>query len=128
MCSPNPPTQKQKHNNPTNTIRCGYSIVGKAHKEKRLVLMDRESQEFPKPIDLPMSVLFGKPPKMSRTVESRRLPLPAFDSSLGMYTPKASRAVLDEAVHRVLALPAVGSKSFLITIGDRTVSEISPGC
>ena len=90
--------------------------------------MDRESQEFPKPIDLPMSVLFGKPPKMSRTVESRRLPLPAFDSSLGIYMPKASRAVLDEAVHRVLALPAVGSKSFLITIGDRTVSEISPAC
>lgn len=84
--------------------------------------MDRESQDFPKPIDLPMSVLFGKPPKMSRVVESRRLPLPAFDNTLSRYMQKASQAVLAEAVHRVLALPVVGSKSFLVTIGDRTVS------
>lgn len=104
-----------------NRERCGFSIVGKGHEEQRLILMDRESKEFPKPIDLPMSVLFGKPPKMSRTVESRRLLLPAFDSSLATYTSKASKGILDEAVHRVLALPAVGSKSFLITIGDRTV-------
>ena len=110
-----------------NRERCGYSVVGKAHEDRRLVLLDRESEEFPKPIDLPMSVLFGKPPKMSRTVGSRRLALPAFDSSLGVYVPKASRDILGEAVHRLLALPAVGSKSFLITIGDRTVSLLLNG-
>lgn len=106
--------------------RCGYSVVGKAHKEQHLILMDRESKNYPKPIDLPMSVLFGKPPKMSRVVESRKLPLLPFDSSLTSYLPKASQeGLLVEAVNRVLALPAVGSKSFLITIGDRTVGGLT---
>lgn len=109
--------------------RCGYSVVGKTQgeveEEKRLVLMDRESEEYPKPIDLPMSVLFGKPPKLSRVVESRKLPLPAFDSSLSLYLPEPSSNVLDEAVNRVLTFPAIGSKSFLITIGDRTVGGLT---
>ena len=110
--------------------RCGYSIVGRTEggeqEEKRLVLMDRDSEEYPKPIDLPMSVLFGKPPKMSRVVDSRRLQMPAFDSSLRLYLPKVpTTGLLDEVVHRVLVLPAVGSKSFLITIGDRTVGGLT---
>ena len=109
--------------------RCGYSVVGKAQGAvegvKRLVLMDRDSDEHPKPIDLPMSFLFSKPPRMSRTVESRRLQLPTFDSSLRTYLPETSTNILDEAIKRVLALPAVGSKSFLITIGDRTVGGLT---
>ena len=109
--------------------RCGYSIVGKteegSHTEQRLVLLDRESIEHPKPIDLPMSILFGKPPKMTKVVTTRKLDLPAFDSSLSLYVPDASVNLLDEVVHRVLALPAVGSKSFLITIGDRTVGGLT---
>lgn len=106
--------------------RCGYSVVGQAQEEKQLVLMDRDSPDEPRPIDLPMSVLFGKPPKMHRTVDSRRLKLPPFDSSLSSYLPKVPpEAVLGSAVDRVLALPAVGSKSFLITIGDRTVGGLT---
>ncbi|CAK3828737.1 phosphoribosylformylglycinamidine synthase MYCGRDRAFT_61816 [Lecanosticta acicola] len=108
--------------------RCGYSVVGKAQQEKRLVLMDRNSKDEPTPIDLPMPILFGKPPKMHRTVDSRKLKLPAFDSSLATYLPKepaTSTAVLSNAVERVLALPSVGSKSFLITIGDRTVGGLT---
>ncbi|KAJ5060811.1 phosphoribosylformylglycinamidine synthase [Bipolaris maydis] len=66
-------------------------------------VVDRDSKENPTPIDLPMATLFGKPPKMS-----------PFDSSLSI-----------EAVDRVLTLPAVGSKSFLITIGDRTVGGLT---
>jgi len=115
-----------------NRERCGYSVVGKAdgdeQEEKRLVLMDRESTQYPKPIDLPMSVLFGKTPKLSRVVDSRRLRLPPFDSSLAMYMPKApmdTSSILNEAIRRVLALPAVGSKSFLVTIGDRTVGGVT---
>ena len=108
--------------------RCSYSVAGKAqgpasNRETRLVLTDRESSEHPKPIDLPMSVLFGKPPKMSRVVESRKSQLPAFDNSLGSYLPDTSD-LLGEAVSRVLSLPAVGSKAFLITIGDRSVSGL----
>ena len=106
--------------------RCGYSVVGEAQKEKQLVLMDRDSESEPKPIDLPMPILFGKPPKMHRTVDSRILQLPTFDSSLSSYLPKvSSEAVLGHAVDRVLALPGVGSKSFLITIGDRTVGGLT---
>ena len=101
--------------------RCGFSIVGTAegpvNGETRLVLMDRESPEYPRPIDLPMSILFGKVPKLTRVVESRRLQLPDFDSSLSLYLPDFSGSFLDEAISRVLCLPAVGSKSFLITIG-----------
>ncbi|MCJ1310466.1 hypothetical protein MMC25_004130 [Agyrium rufum] len=110
--------------------RCGFSIVGRAegrdNEEKRLVLVDRESQDHPKPIDLPMSVLFGKPPKMTRVVKSRPLQLPSFDSSLTLYNPGIpEEGLFEEAVQRVLALPAVGSKSFLITIGDRTVGGLT---
>ncbi|PSK36577.1 Phosphoribosylformylglycinamidine synthase [Elsinoe australis] len=110
--------------------RCGYSVVGRADdggpsNDKRLILMDRESKLYPKPIDLPMPVLFGKPPRMTRIVDSRHLRLPKFDSSLKAYTPSAPDNVLQEAIDRVLAVPAVGSKSFLITIGDRTVGGLT---
>ncbi|KAI7971699.1 hypothetical protein EIK77_002700 [Talaromyces pinophilus] len=112
--------------------RCGFSVVGRAeqsqqYEEKRLVLLDRDSKEYPKPIDLPLSVLFGKPPKMTRQVDSRKLKLPAFDASLSTYLPAApsEQHLLEEAASRVLSLPAVGSKSFLITIGDRTVGGLT---
>jgi phosphoribosylformylglycinamidine synthase len=106
--------------------RCGYSVVGTATQEQRLVLTDRDSKEHPTPIDLPMPILFGKPPKVSRIVESRKLRLPAFDSSLSVYIPDLPKEdLLKEAVDRVLTLPAVGSKSFLITIGDRTVGGLT---
>ncbi|KAI9892430.1 MAG: hypothetical protein M1814_001387 [Vezdaea aestivalis] len=110
--------------------RCEYSIVGRAtggtSSEQRLVLTDRQFNDSQLPIDLSMSVLFGKPPKKSRIVSTRKLSLPAFDSSLESYLPKASRSeILTEAIDRLLALPSVGSKSFLITIGDRTVGGLT---
>lgn len=109
--------------------RCGFRVVGKTdgqrdNAENRLLLTDRESKEYEQIIDLPMETLFGKPPKLSRTVESRKTSFPAFDSSLATYFPKAKDGALEEAVQRVLQLPAVGSKSFLITIGDRSVSAL----
>ncbi|KAF1996460.1 phosphoribosylformylglycinamidine synthase [Amniculicola lignicola CBS 123094] len=109
-----------------NRERCGFSVVGTARDEQSLILTDRDSKDFPRPIELPMSVLFGKPPKMSRIVESRKLRLPAFDSSLSIYIPDFPKdGLLQEAVDRVLALPSVGSKSFLITIGDRSVGGLT---
>ncbi|KAL1959398.1 hypothetical protein VTO42DRAFT_2201 [Malbranchea cinnamomea] len=110
--------------------RCGYSVVGRGlgqpDEERRLVLLDRDSKDYPNPIDLPLSVLFGKPPKLTRNVTSRKLALPAFDSSLSSYLPPVpSKELINEAVNRVLTLPAVGSKSFLITIGDRTVGGLT---
>ncbi|KAF8460614.1 CobB/CobQ-like glutamine amidotransferase domain-containing protein [Kalaharituber pfeilii] len=115
--------------------RCGFSVVGRAEGQvttpqskeptERLILTDRDSTTDPTPIDLPMSVLFGKPPKMSRNVTSRKLPLPRFDASLSAYLPPLpTTTYLEEAITRVLRLPSVGSKSFLITIGDRTVTGL----
>lgn len=64
-----------------------------------------------------MSTLFGKLPKLSRVVESKKINLPGFDSSLATYVAEPKSSVLEEAVSRVLQLPAVASKMFLITIG-----------
>lgn len=73
-----------------------------------------------------MSVLFGKPPKLTKVVESRKLTFPPFDASLSTYIPSVpAQGILEEAVDRVLALPCVGSKSFLITIGERTVGGLT---
>ncbi|GAA6061482.1 hypothetical protein JCM10212_002561 [Sporobolomyces blumeae] len=104
--------------------RCPYAIVGVATQEQKLVVTDRLLGKDA--IDLPMSLLFGKPPRMSRQSATTTQPRDAFDSSLSTYLPKldAARSILDDAVDRVLHLPAVGSKSFLITIGDRTISGL----
>ncbi|KAF3914980.1 hypothetical protein ABW21_db0206336 [Orbilia brochopaga] len=108
--------------------RCGFRVVGRAvggsEDEQRLVLTDRESKDHSTPIDLPMSTLFGKPPKMHKDVQTRRLQIPAFDASLKTYVPSPPVSMLGEAIERVLTLPAVGSKQFLITIGDRSVTGL----
>lgn len=100
--------------------RSSYSVVGKLQEKKQLLLTDRESSLYPQPIDLPMSMLFGKPPKMSRTDETRRLNLPVFDCGvIACLSDLTTSQIVEEAARRVLQLPSVGSKSFLITIGDR---------
>lgn len=104
--------------------RCPYSIVGVATEKEELIVTDRLLGSDA--IRLPMSVLFGKAPKMSRQSQTTVEPRDAFDSSLKTYLPSLSspRDVLDEAVNRVMHLPSVGSKSFLITIGDRSISGL----
>ena len=104
--------------------RCKFSVVGetvKAHSgDDRLEVTDRAFGGH-KAIDLPMNVVFGKPPKIHRDVQSRRLDLPPFDPGITTYLPKVKQNFLDEVARRVLQLPSVASKMFLITIGDRTV-------
>ncbi|MEN8214630.1 MAG: phosphoribosylformylglycinamidine synthase [Pseudomonadota bacterium] len=91
--------------------RCPYAIVGAATGEDHLLLTDSHFDN--RPIDMPMSLLFGKPPKMRRDVSSRHaLPEP-------FAVPDVS---LQEMALRVLKLPAVADKRFLITIGDRTIT------
>lgn len=90
--------------------RCPYSVVGETTAKEQLIVTD--SLLGGTPVDLPLSVLFGKPPKMSREITRKKTTLPDFDDS---------KITIDEAVKRVLHLPSVGSKKFLITIGDRTV-------
>lgn len=101
--------------------RCPYAIVGKATSDQRLIVKDTLLNNVP--IDLPMPVLFGKPPKMSRKTESLKPYRIPFDSSLKSYLPNADN-VLADAASRVLHLPSVASKSFLITIGDRSITAL----
>lgn len=90
--------------------RCPFAVVGEATAEMHLRLSDRSFGNTP--VDLPMSILFGKPPKMRRNVERQAIVHPELDLQLSV----------PEAAERVLQVPAVASKSFLITIGDRTVT------
>ncbi|CAG8596607.1 12818_t:CDS:2, partial [Dentiscutata erythropus] len=104
--------------------RCPFADVGIATEKQDLVLED--SLLNTTPINLPMSVLFGKPPKMSRktnTVKPLRVP---FDTSLKSYLTNvvSNDDILKDAISRVIRLPSVGSKSFLITIGDRTITGL----
>ncbi|HSH42162.1 MAG TPA: phosphoribosylformylglycinamidine synthase, partial [Arenicellales bacterium] len=96
-----------------------YAVVGRATDDERLVLEDEwradAQDDAARPIDIDMPLLFGKPPKMTREVAS--LPCEGRPLSLG-------GAGVDEALQRVLSLPAVADKSFLITIGDRTVTGL----
>jgi phosphoribosylformylglycinamidine synthase len=65
------------------------------------------------PIDMPMGLLFGKPPRMLRDV-ARRRPSERFDAAASTWRRR----------HRVLRLPTVADKTFLITIGDRSVTGL----
>ncbi|KAJ9082911.1 phosphoribosylformylglycinamidine synthase [Entomophthora muscae] len=101
--------------------RCPYAVVGEATSE--LVLRVEDSLLGSASIDLPMDMLFGKPPKMSRVDQPRRLPLAPFDAKLVKYLP-ANNDRIQDAVWRLLHLPSIASKSFLITIGDRSVTGL----
>ena len=94
--------------------RCPFAVVGEATEEPQLVVHDSLFDN--NPIDIPMSTLFGKPPKMTRELSRQQIENAELD---------LSEVTLDEAVERVLHLPAVGSKKFLITIGDRTVGGMA---
>jgi len=93
--------------------RCPFAVVGHATAESRLVVDDPVYGNTP--VDMDLSVLLGKPPKMlrdvTRIVRERR----SFD---------ATTIDLTEAAYRVLQFPAVADKTFLVTIGDRTVGGL----
>ncbi len=94
--------------------RCPFAVVGTATKKEQLIVKDRHFGNHP--VDIPMSLLFGKPPKMTKKITRLQSESPAFDTT---HIP------VDEAVERVLHVPSVGSKKFLITIGDRTVGGLT---
>ena len=106
--------------------RCPFSVVGTATEIERLVVTDRLLGD--KVIDIAMSVLFGKPPRMQREVKSLSPLSEPFDTSLFTYLPVYRGAPITslfaETVNRILRLPSVGSKSFLITIGDRSITGL----
>ena len=107
--------------------RCPYAVIGVATEERELRVVDGEGlpgvdtlreqgDDEVRPVDVPIDVILGKPPRMTRDV--KRLP--------GVSEPIDLVGIdLTEAAYRVLRHPTVASKSFLITIGDRTVGGLS---
>jgi phosphoribosylformylglycinamidine synthase len=91
--------------------RCPYAVVGEATDEEHLVLGDAHFDN--NPIDIPMPLLFGKPPRMLRDVHRKTFHKPELDFS---------GIDLKEAALRVLRLPTVANKTFLISIGDRSIT------
>jgi phosphoribosylformylglycinamidine synthase len=93
--------------------RCPYAVVGETTEEQHLLVGDGYFDNVP--VDLPMEVLLGKPPKMLRDVHHHPFRKPEFDTSA---------IDINEAAERILRLPAVAAKGFLITIGDRSVTGL----
>jgi phosphoribosylformylglycinamidine synthase len=98
--------------------RCPYAVVGTATDERQLVLEDPSSDrpDARRPIDMPMEVLLGKPPRMHRDVTRVARSAPALE---------LDGVALDQVAFDVLRHPTVASKRFLVTIGDRTVGGLN---
>ncbi len=93
--------------------RCPYAVLGELTAKRDLVV--RDPQLGGDAVDMPMEVLFGKPPKMTRRAARTPFAAPAW---------RREHVSLSAAIDRVLAFPAVADKSFLIHIGDRTVGGL----
>ena len=93
--------------------RCPFAVIGVATQERDLVLTDADSAS---PVDMPMNVLLGKPPKMHRDVKTVQHSIKPID---------LTGVDLQKSVIDVLSHPTVASKRFLITIGDRTVGGLT---
>lgn len=91
--------------------RAPYAVIGEATEEQHLTLSDSHFDN--QPIDMPLDVLLGKTPKMTRDVQTLKAKGDALNRS---------EISIADAVNRVLHLPTVAEKTFLVTIGDRTVT------
>ena len=93
--------------------RCPYAVIGEITTDGELRVVDAAGARAP--VDMPLELLLGRPPKMTRTAVRRPRPRQPFAS-----------ATIDprEALYRLLRLPTVADKSFLITIGDRSVGGL----
>ncbi|MCF6300672.1 MAG: phosphoribosylformylglycinamidine synthase, partial [Proteobacteria bacterium] len=91
--------------------RCPFAVLGYATEQKTLRLNDKHFDN--KPVDIPMSLLFGNTPKTSININTKIQAGKAFRKKITTFS---------EAFEQVLKFPAVASKKYLITIGDRTVS------
>jgi phosphoribosylformylglycinamidine synthase len=92
--------------------RCPYAVIGIFDDSGDLILHDRRAEN--RPVDMPLSVLLGKPPRTVKRVQRQARAV----------APLAVDVEINEACRRVLRMPAVADKSFLIHIGDRTVGGL----
>ncbi|OHU89230.1 MULTISPECIES: phosphoribosylformylglycinamidine synthase [Pseudoalteromonas] len=93
--------------------RAQYAVIGEATEERHLTVADSHFDN--NPVDLPLDVLLGKAPKMHRDVTSQRVQGSALD---------VQSIDVQDAAKRLLRLPAIAEKTFLITIGDRSVTGL----
>lgn len=93
--------------------RCPYAVLGRISDDDELIVEGRDGEE--RAVDMPMDVLLGKPPRMHRDVKSVKAEFKPFNP--GMLT-------VADAVKAVLKHPTVANKSFLISIGDRSVGGL----
>ena len=105
--------------------RCPFAVIGVGTEERQLQVLlgeglpgldQLEPQQGTRPVDVPIDVILGKPPRMTRDV--RRVAPNTEPLDLTVIS-------LEDATTRVLQHPTVANKSFLITIGDRTVGGLS---
>ena len=94
--------------------RCPFAVVGTATDDGHLKVRDDLFSN--NPVDLPLNVLLGKPPKTTRSDKTVRSSEKPFN---------AGNIDITEAAYRVLRLPTVAAKNFLITIGDRSVGGMT---
>ncbi len=94
--------------------RCPFGVVGIAEQQPHLTLSN-DAEQIGNAIDLPLQILFGKPPKMERAFTRSRIEVKPLD---------LSAVALTDAIERLLRLPTIASKSFLITIGDRSITGL----
>lgn len=94
--------------------RCPVAVIGEATAAPQVQVEDSVFNN--RPVDMALESLFGKPPKITRNVTRFARALPSF---------AVENIDLSDAAHRVLRLPAVADKTFLISIGDRTVGGLS---
>jgi phosphoribosylformylglycinamidine synthase len=93
--------------------RCPFAVIGEINGSGQLVVQDGLFHNTP--VDMPLDVLLGKPPRLTRDVKSLAAERRPFD---------ITTIDLKESAYRVLRLPAVADKTFLISIGDRTVGGL----
>ncbi|HEZ2318501.1 TPA: phosphoribosylformylglycinamidine synthase [Neisseria meningitidis] len=102
--------------------RCPFTVVGTATGDGHLKVRDDLFSN--NPVDLPLNVLLGKPPKTTRT-DKTVTPYATEGNPFGKKPFNAGDIDITEAAYRVLRLPAVAAKNFLITIGDRSVGGMT---
>lgn len=102
--------------------RCPFAVVGTATGDGHLKVRDDLFSN--NPVDLPLNVLLGKPPKTTRT-DKTVAPYATEGNPFGKKPFNAGDIDITEAAYRVLHLPTVAAKNFLITIGDRSVGGMT---
>ncbi len=93
--------------------RAPFAVLGEAVTNEHLILNDELFKNSA--INIPMSILFANTPKLSKNIKTITPQLTKFDTSI---------INLKDAIHKILQLPTVASKNFLITIGDRTITGL----